>query len=1232
MAILEQDVQILKSQVLADVPEGGGAATGIEVIDGQSNNLFPDVSTLDRVYGAVNMRKVFVGIRTDDTDSYLGAHVIVAKPPGDPDVSCLLFKTGDDFDTRTAAANRVESFLAPGPEYAGYLFGNHIAGQRSVTLLQRVGRPLPVVGGTLVMRKNEGLSTEYEQFIRITSVAATDRTFTDDDGDFVRTEVVLDISDELGEDFNGFNAIRLDSAINHVGKTKLLGTIVADASRYYGISPLVEDGDTGDFTAKVDSIYAQLVPSNRIEVPIADARMNQQSGALVPAGTAFSRTLTMAFTTTQAMYVGGRMLPGSVSVTRGGVTITDRGGTLIDATDATVGTIDYENGVLTLATNVFGTSSAGHTVVYTPASAPTLVGATEMIPVTQAGQRLSYTLSIDPPPARGSLQVSYLVQGQWYVLQDDGSGALRGGDSSVGAGTINQTTGTITLTLGALPDVDSKIILAYMPAVVSRPIQTIPPGGPSLDRAFGKPVSLGIALKPGTVSVAWNDGTARTATDSAGLLTGDADGTVNYAEGIIDFRPDLLPAKGTTVTITVTETDQVKTALSTLTDGGANWTGTLPGPLKANSVELAIVGRYPTPTSTGWWGSLYSQAYVSVRLFDNGVGGLLLANITGNIAVGTVNYTTGAISIPKSILGYQIDRPSYQATGFGVVMNGNSTISVELTLLNGAGGGSLGAPSWAWWSGSQSNAIEARYAGNDGSGTSYPFAFDDIFMAASLSGFSSDPGQPINIESFLLGGVFHTFKADGGTWESNPDPTTGIGTEVGAKAIVGGVSGVLLTAWPTGASSTPASIAGASAPIVSGLSSLLIVDRATFRTAISPLLNGGFNIAGNWSNDGVAFSEVVDADGLIASGSAVVGSTPGSRGVFGLVDYQMGIADIHFGRLVPVSMASDPFVVDLTDLGIPGVTHIEKFPVQADTLRYNAVGYSYLPLDADILGLDSVRLPSDGRVPIFRAGTVAVIHHTDETTPATVSNGQTIDVGRVRLSRVRVIGADDETITTGYSVDLDAGEVTFSSVAGYVQPVRIEHRIEDTSLVSNAQINGLLRFSRPLTHDFPADESYVSSALIIGNMFARVPSVFEQSTWNVASPVWSDDLVGSAPSASFDTINYPPIVENRSAVNERWALVFTGTNVFNIYGEHFGLIGAGNTSTDCAPLNPATGEPYFHLDFEGFGSGWAVGNAIRINTVGALAPVWWARVIQQGVTTITDDSATVLVRGDIDTP
>ena len=94
--------------------------------------------------------------------------------------------------------------------------------------------------------------------------------------------------------------------------------------------------------------------------------------------------------------------------------------------------------------------------------------------------------------------------------------------------------------------------------------------------------------------------------------------------------------------------------------------------------------------------------------------------------------------------------------------------------------------------------------------------------------------------------------------------------------------------------------------------------------------------------------------------------------------------------------------------------------------------------------------------------------------------------------------------------------------------------------------------------------------------------------------------------------------------------MFTNTTAFNVMGEHVGVIATGNVSTDLAPNNPATGGPYFTLRATGWGSGWAAGNVLRFNTVGALFPVWVVRTIQQGQESVTDDSFTLLVRGDVD--
>ncbi|MGE1005759.1 hypothetical protein [Ralstonia pseudosolanacearum] len=57
--------------------------------------------------------------------------------------------------------------------------------------------------------------------------------------------------------------------------------------------------------------------------------------------------------------------------------------------------------------------------------------------------------------------MSYMAQGKWYDLRDQGDGAIRGSDSSFGAGTLDYVTGSVILTTGALPDANTAILFAW---------------------------------------------------------------------------------------------------------------------------------------------------------------------------------------------------------------------------------------------------------------------------------------------------------------------------------------------------------------------------------------------------------------------------------------------------------------------------------------------------------------------------------------------------------------------------------------------------------------------------------------------------------------------------------------------------------------------------------------------------------------------------------------------------
>jgi hypothetical protein len=295
-------------------------------------------------------------------------------------------------------------------------------------------------------------------------------------------------------------------------------------------------------------------------------------------------------------------------------------------------------------------------------------------------------------------------------------------------------------------------------------------------------------------------------------------------------------------------------------------------------------------------------------------------------------------------------------------------------------------------------------------------------------------------------------------------------------------------------------------------------------------------------------------------------------------------------------------------------------------MRYNCVAYSYLPLDASIIGIDPVRLPTDGRVQIFTAGDYAVLGHTKSVSQA-VAAGQTVNLGRTRLSRVWIVGQDGKKISTGYTADLDAGTVSFTDVTGYAQPVTIYDRIEDMAMISDAQISGDIAFTRQISHAYPVG-SMLSSALVLGDQYAHVKNLFDQATWDGAT--WSDTLSGNSATASYDKTTYPLVVTNAGAVTERWCLRFTNTTTFQVIGEHLGILGTGNTGADTLVPNPNSTEPYFTLKAAGWGQGWAAGNCLFFQTISAKPPIWLAETIQQGAEVETDHSLTLIARGDVD--
>jgi hypothetical protein len=1178
MAILSGDIKLLASAVMADVPEGGGGPTATVIADGVENAIFPDISELDRAGGRVSLRKTFVAVQTDDTSVYFGANVVVSTPPIDPNTSITLFARDEVFDTRATAQARVEAYLNRGPVWPGYLYEQHIAGQRVIQLFQRPGSEIPPVGHTLVLIAHEGDTNEVEQYVRAIAVSTVTRTFTTADGTEYKADIVsVSLSDALRTDFAGSPA-RDDFA--RVDTSALVrDTVVADAGTYVGCVPLSAAAVSGDATLSIGSIYTQLVPSAQTETPIASA-LPYSAAALPVAGAApVTYTTSEAWSPTSALYLPGGCLPGSLTITMGSTITSDSAG-LLKSAGAEIGRIDYANGLLTLHDYDMSESK---TIVYTPAAQIMRTPLSTEIPVTQETRSMSYVGLLAPTPATGTLSLSYRAQGRWYVLSDDGSGALRGLDASYGAGTCSNS-GQFVVTLGALPDVGSSVVVTWgavtqetaHPAATLKAAQSI---------ALAPPA--GTTMQPGTLRLTWQDaGSTRLATAStAGVLSGHATGSVSVARATVDFTPTTLPAVGTQITAEYTAGPKHEDAFahpSRNAAGKVPVTATVgsitPGSLEVEwgtLTDVSVLGTY-----TGGQLEEMGVSWVDPTQYarDDGAGNVL----RDGVAIGTVNYTTGSVIFnPDAVI--KIPKPKYASVN---IETSNSKWGLRYTGIEYVDAPTVYPPD-------ESGYVKLRY--NTAGSTSTRTETVTFAPSVTLVPGVTAPIVPGSVVLSLAGAA---------PWGDSGQGVLRARTDAGwlTRGTIDYMTGrVALTSWPTGATNTLSRlgcVSTAGSPVCSEM---------VFRTAAAPLRPGSLTV--QWAGSTGTHTATAGIDGAFSS-----------AGVSGSVDYETGLVRVRWGQMVTAAGAeNEPWYVPAN---VSNGMVWKPAPIVASSVRYSAVSYSYLPLDASILGLDPVRLPSDGRVTIFRPGGFVVVGHS-ATITATVAAGQTINCARTNLSRVRVTGSNGAVISTGYTANLAAGTVTFTSVAGYSQPVRIEHRIEDMALCRDVQMRELT-LSRALTRDYPIG-STVSSALVLGDLFARVERVFDQPAWGGE---WADTPADGGGLVAYNATDHPIRVTNRGAITERWVIRFTSSTSFELVGEHVGMVAVGNTGSDFAPLGP-TGVPYMTVPAVGWGAGWSVGAVLRINTVAAGAPIWIVRTIQPGAAYAAADSFALAVRGDV---
>ncbi|RCX10695.1 hypothetical protein [Extensimonas vulgaris] len=1191
MAILPTDIKLLESQRMTDTTDGGGRMTSREIPDNVAGNLFPKISRIDSVYGRVNLRKFYMAVQTQNLDVYAGAHIGVFAPPANPNVNITLFTTGSDFDTRSDAQNRVEGYVIKGVKSRMKLFGDQIIGQKAILVYQKTTEPLPEIGETYLLSVEKSGYTPAEQYIRITDLKYEDREFTVGVGGggettFTRRIITLGLTNPLKQTFPGAEVTYLEDTGS---PTIVRETNVADTARYYGIQPLTGSYTPGAMTIKAASMFAPLVPSTSRETAIGLASASGAS-IIVPCASPGNEIVFTPPTRQNSRYfpIGIDKHATTLQVDPSRITVDltrkDNIFTVNDVYYKIIETtplhIEYQNGGtwLNYAYNWYFKNPA------VPVAQP---AHTHAIPVTLGTQGLVQSLVCMPIPAPGSLILDYRSNGRWYRLVDDGTGAVADadGNTALGSGKLSFIDGSLLVTLGALPDVGSSILLSWGSFVhydlLSNVSPTITP--PTVRQTLAASDAANV-VAPGTVTATWGSGLSVT-DNGKGALTGSAgSGSINYATREVRLQFAALPAPNTVVQWAYNQvppnatSPQIVTAAST--QGNLQLNGIGGGSLKQGSVRIEALAAFP-------------QSITATVVFcDDGNGKLIAQPLSSAVSnpfyrlpqsygpnpAGTIDYVTGNAVI-------------YPSTGYALYWDGTAWQQQFFTAT------------WA------SNTATCYFSLTSDAASAATDSTTITQLQIDLTPYTANPVVPA---SLLFDACGRTYYDKQGTLYNQFDFSTGSGHPAGSIDYAAGVA--TLTEWV--AASSPAFTLKAG-----------LVKKGDYW-----VYDSSWRVPGSPLRPASLYVQVSSADGRLLAGSADQNGKITGPEMDGQVQQEVGVVNVRFGATVLDSSLTDAEKAEpwYNPANVDGTGHIWR-PTRCmpETLRYSCVVLTQLPLDPALLGLDPVRLPRDGRVPIYRPADVVVVHNTKTDAVPTLSAGQVVTLSRSPVDVVMVIDAAGKKLNPSlYTADLDAGTLTMATpldLTGYTAPYTVRHRIEEENLVSRTQIDGTLELSRPLTYAHDAT-SYVSSALVFGDLQARYTNLFDQQTW---TGVWSDTLIGNAASATYDDLNHPIEVLNNGTVNERWRIDFTSATAFNITGEHLGIIATGNTSTDIAVINNLTGKPYFVLRAAGWGLGWAAGNQLRFNTLGATGSVWAARTILSGAA-VTGDAFVVERRGDVD--
>ena len=1189
MTITNTDIVLFQSQNNTDNNNGGGSRINTPVADGAVNNLFPDISRIDTVLGDVAMRKVFPVVNTNNRDIYYGAHSIIRKTPDDPQVSALLFSTDSAIDVRSQAQSDVESYLIPSYQASFYLFGVNIQSAKAVTFLQRVEEVLPTVGDVYVLQ--EGNLTQY---IRISDIDHTEIKIFFSGTDYTRRRIIATIEQGLTNTFTG-------SAFSPTGQLAntcdTFATQVADAAKFYGTKNVALDATQGDTFLELDSIYEQLVPATTQQSGI----INRQALQSVTMTVVDSNDLPVAFRVTAKSSSPIQTFP--TSITPGSLTsngINDDGNGRLYRTSGGgdfEGFIDYVTGTLQY---ISGNNPLNNTLMfYTPTSKiDALIQYSIGTLITTENQGSVYIQSLSPVPTPGNIYIDYRNGDKWYRISGNTDGSIGDADDGLGAGLVsnnNNGTATVSVTLGAVPDVGSTVIFSWGSVDAMNAVKSEVEDSAIVYFEWKLPHEN---IDPDNCTIVYQDnrgGSIQSLVFSSTALTQTAGAatlefTLQPEKGILTASP-IDGANG------LPGTDITSTNVSNFMDLSYNY---------ANEPAVGATGERkfitnPVLTFVSSTGQYSHDLGITIK--DSG----LQIKFTGSFSSNSMFGRNGAFTktLTSDINGILRESPDGEPLG-NVTTNGLVTISMPnvvrnkpvLQVINGITFAKYTQSATPLYSINSVQFIEY----NTESITTYDQSHSEsefrhylnCYLKINLlpnivSGFMI---EPYGVDNFTQTG--RTIFITGDEVYQDLDNPVQIGT------IDRYAGELVLEFWKTTFQGNTNSFSNNFK--VSNMSVLADepvnnIRRQVFRTGSSNLVTSSLILRYSTSNG--TFTATSDANGVITG------------------------TDINTTDSYVDTTNGTVFVVFTSDL-IP------------ESIRFDAVAETTLPLDPALLGLNPIRLPPDGRVPVFYPGSIIVIFNEETTSITTTPVADAVEtLARAGQAYIEVIDVNGQRLAYDQFVaDKTAGTVTFANPLSLIDrsgdaltaPYSIVDRVEDMTICVDASVTGRINIAAPLSRDYLAGQTKVASALVWGDIGSRTHNLFTQSSFDV----WSDQLTQALINSQFDDINYPIQINNKDSFTGRWALVFTSNTTVDVIEESLGVVlEDAPINADIAPVNPATGLPYFTILTGGWGGGWVTSNLFRFNTESGSENMWVIRTVQSGALTEQVDSIDVEIRGDV---